>query len=73
MQNIYSIYKNCVFVIRVSEKNQTWGNGVLGTFDDVKNVPDVNFIFCGHHIYDNMSIFVCRMLSKLTAIFIWEI
>ena len=61
MQNIYSIYKNCVFVIRVSEKNQTWGNGVLGTFDDVKNVPDVNFSFC-RHIYDSVSIFMSNAM-----------
>lgn len=37
------------------------------------NVPDVSFTFCGYHIYDNMSIFICRMLCKLTAIFIWKV
>ena len=45
----------------------------MGTFDGIKNVPDVKLIFCEHDIYNNMSIFIYQMLCKLTAIFICKI
>ena len=63
IQNIYSIWKSCIFSNGIDEKNRS--NDVTGTFDEVENVPDVNFNFFGHHIYESRSMFICRMLRSL--------
>ena len=31
----------------------------MDNFNDAKIVLDIKYSFCGHHIYDGRSIFIC--------------